>query len=238
MSEIKEAMIFAAGYGTRMLPITETIPKPLVKINNKPLIFYLIEELIDLNFKNIVVNCHYLSEKIYSELEIYEPKVKIIFEKKILDTGGGFLNAIKKQYFKNIDSPIVLLNGDIFWIKKKKSPIENLLRNWKGNKMDLLLCLKDKKIIHGYKNGGDFDLENPKKKLSKILINSGRSFVFSGIQIVKAKKIVNIKKERFSMREIFLSGSDYKIYGLIDDSEWFHISNPDDLDFINRYLYL
>ena len=62
--------------------------------------------------------------------------------------------------------------------------------------------------------------------------------MFSGIQIVKAKKIVKIKKERFSMREIFLSGSGYKIYGLIDDSEWFHISNPSDLDFINRYLNL
>ena len=75
MSEIKEAMIFAAGYGTRMLPITETIPKPLVKINDKPLIFYLVEELIDLNFENIVINCHYLSEKVFSELKIFEPKV-------------------------------------------------------------------------------------------------------------------------------------------------------------------
>ena len=54
MANINEAMIFAAGFGKRMFPFTKEIPKPLLKINGKPIIFYIIEDLINLNFKNIV----------------------------------------------------------------------------------------------------------------------------------------------------------------------------------------
>ena len=75
---------------------------------------YQIKELIKLKFQKIVVNCHHLPEQIYKELESFSSKVKIIFEKEILDTGGGILNAINLKYF-NFNSPIVLINGDIFW---------------------------------------------------------------------------------------------------------------------------
>ena len=147
MSDINEAMIFAAGFGERMRPLTKEVPKPLLKVNGKPMIFYIIEDLINLNFKNIVINTHHLSEKFHVELKPYARKVKIIFEEEILDTGGGFLNALKKDYFYNLKSPKVLINGDVFWKKRKYSPIENILSNWKGEKMDLLLCLVKKKIF-------------------------------------------------------------------------------------------
>ncbi|MAI28651.1 MAG: hypothetical protein CMP38_00420 [Rickettsiales bacterium] len=154
MSDINEAMIFAAGFGKRMYPLTKKVPKPLLKVNGKPIICYIIEDLLNLNFKNIVINTHHLSEKFYDELKPYSKKVKIIFEEKILDTGGGFLNAINKDYFNNLNSPKVLINGDVLWRTSSSSlsPIENILRNWKYEKMDLLLCLIKKKnflVIEG-----------------------------------------------------------------------------------------
>ena len=134
MKKINEAMIFAAGFGKRMLPLTEEIPKPLLKVNGKPIIFYIIEDLINLNFKNIVINTHHLSDKFQDELKPYASTVKIIFEKEILDTGGGFLNALKNNYFYNLKNPKVLINGDVFWKKRKYSPIENILNNWNEEK--------------------------------------------------------------------------------------------------------
>ena len=86
MDKINEAMVFAAGFGKRMLPLTKKIPKPLIKINNKSLIHYIIEELVRLNFANIVVNVHHLHERIVEEIKYFKPKVKVIFEERILAT--------------------------------------------------------------------------------------------------------------------------------------------------------
>ena len=232
MPKINEAMIFAAGFGKRMLPLTKTIPKPLVRVKNKPLINYIIEELLNLNFKNIVVNTHYLPDKLNFALKKYFPIVKTINETEILDTGGGLVNAINKNYFNTSRNPIVLLNGDVFWKKKKKSPIKNLLDSWDEDKMDLLLCVKKKNDLNGYKGIGDLNLIKPEKKISEANFNTIKDFVFSGLQIINPN-ILNLKKKKFSISEIFFSDS-YKIYGIEDKNDWYHISTPDDLLIVNK----
>ena len=203
MSDINEAMIFAAGFGKRMRPLTKEVPKPLLKVNGKPIIFYIIEDLINLNFKNIVINTHHLSDKFQDELKPYASTVKIIFEKEILDTGGGFLNALKNNYFYNLKNPKVLINGDVFWKKRKYSPIENILSNWKEEKMDLLLCLIKKKKFFGYKGKGDFNLEEPKNKISKLKLEQQNDYVFSGLQVVKPKLLKKKKKKNFLCEKYF-----------------------------------
>ena len=121
MDSIDEAMIFAAGFGKRMLPLTKKIPKPLLKINGKAIISYQIERLIELNFKNILINGHHLFKKLENELIIYKPFVKVIYEKKFLKL-GGLLNLINKKKFKNVKSPKLLINGDVYWERTKKLP--------------------------------------------------------------------------------------------------------------------
>ncbi len=233
MTEINEAMIFAAGFGKRMLPLSEKIPKPLLSIKKKPLIFYIIEELISLNFKNIVVNCHHLPNQIIDRLKIFSPLVTVTVEKKILDTGGGISRAIKMNYFKNLDQPILLINGDIFWTKAKESPIKNIIKNWNQKKMDLLVSIKKIEDFYGYKGKGDLEVLEKGKKLSKIKFYTGKDFVFTGLQIIKPKLITDIKKEKFSMREVFFSEKKI-IYGTVDENEWYHISTPNDLKLINK----
>ena len=233
MSDINEAMIFAAGFGKRMYPLTTNVPKPLLKVNGKPIISYIIEDLINLNFKNIVINTHHLSEKFHDELKPYSRIIKIVFEEEILDTGGGFLNAIKRNFFYNLKSPKVLINGDILWKKTVHSPIEKILRNWNEEKMDLLLCLIEKRFFFGYKGKGDFNLEEPQKEISRLNLEQQKDFVFSGLQIVKPKLLRKKNEKKFSMREIFFSNIKKKIYGFNDKNEWYHISEPDDLKNVN-----
>jgi MurNAc alpha-1-phosphate uridylyltransferase len=236
MSDINEAMIFAAGFGKRMYPLSTKVPKPLLKVNGKPIIFYIIENLINLNFKNIVINTHHLSDKFHDELKPFSNIVKIVFEEEILDTGGGFLNAIKRNYFYNIKSPKVLINGDVLWKKTSNSPLKNILRNWNEEKMDLLLCLIKKRYFFGYKGKGDFNLEEPQKEISRLKLEWQKDFVFSGLQIVKPRLLQEKNEKKFSMREIFFSNIEKNIYGINDKNEWYHISEPDDLKNVNDRL--
>ena len=112
-----------------MLPLTKKIPKPLLKINGKAIISYQIERLIELNFKNILINGHHLIKELNNELIIYKPFVKVIYEEEILETGGGLLNLINKKKFKNIKSPKLLINGDVYWQKKKIAQLKILLKS-------------------------------------------------------------------------------------------------------------
>ena len=83
-----------------MLPLTIKTPKPLLKINNKSIISYQIERLLELNFKQILVNGHYLFNELNKQLKIYSPYVKVIYEEEILETGGGLLNLLKKKIYE------------------------------------------------------------------------------------------------------------------------------------------
>jgi len=238
MTDINEAMIFAAGFGKRMHPLSAKVPKPLLKVHGKPIIFYIIEDLINLNFKNIVINTHHLPKKFDDELKPYSRIIKIVFEEEILDTGGGFLNAIKRNYFYNLKSPKVLINGDVLWKKRANSPIKNILGNWNEEKMDLLLCLIKKRYFFGYKGKGDFNLEEPQKEISRLNLEEQKDFVFSGLQIVKPKLLQKKNEKKFSMREIFFSNINEKIYGINDKNEWYHISEPDDLKNVNDNIMI
>ena len=94
---INQAMIFAAGYGKRMLPITKSLPKALLKIKNKTLLEHQLDILIDLNFKKIVVNAFHLKTEVVKIVNKYDARVKVIVEKELLETGGGVWMHLKKK---------------------------------------------------------------------------------------------------------------------------------------------
>lgn len=107
MSRIYKAMILAAGFGTRLKPLTETEPKALIRVNGIPMIERVIRSLADFGIKEIVVNTHYLSEQVekyFSESNL-GVKIYISYEKEILGTGGGIKNA--ERFLKNTEAFIV-----------------------------------------------------------------------------------------------------------------------------------
>jgi NDP-sugar pyrophosphorylase family protein len=104
-----QAMILAAGYGTRLHPYTEYRPKPLFPILNTPLLLLTIERLQSAGFDHIVVNCHHLRHQI-RELLADIPGVIVQEENNILGTGGG----LRFAYDKLLDEPLLITNGDIY----------------------------------------------------------------------------------------------------------------------------
>ena len=115
---ISTIMILAAGLGKRLRPYTSNTPKSLIKIGKYTLIEKIIDEIEKNRFKKIIINLHYLKEKIKKILD-KKYKIDIFFseEKKLLNTGGGIKNALKiineKEFF--------VINSDIVWSEKKKT---------------------------------------------------------------------------------------------------------------------
>ena len=104
-----QAMILAAGFGTRLLPYTKYLPKPLFPVLNTPLLLAAVNRLKNSGFSKIIVNCHHLGDQIVTCLRD-TPGVSIQQEDVILGTGGGLRRALDKLD----DEPLLVVNGDIY----------------------------------------------------------------------------------------------------------------------------
>lgn len=110
---INTAMILAAGRGERMRPLTDEIPKPLLKVGGKPLIQHHIEKLFSCGIKRIVINLHWLGEEIEAYLgdgSRFGVEIYYCYEDPVLETAGGIVNALPKLGTK----PFLVVNGDIW----------------------------------------------------------------------------------------------------------------------------
>lgn len=227
---INEAMIFAAGLGKRMRPLSLNRPKPLIKINNGTLLSNNINKLVKSKIKNIIVNAYHHPQKIIEETKNYSKQVRVLVEKERLETGGGFLNAIKNKCFFT-DNPILLVNGDIFWINKYYNSINFIRDLWNPKKMDILICLKKREEFFGYRGTGDFDCPNPTDTLLKLQSKKESPYVFTGLQIIKQEIVVKKRKKKFSIREqIIESARKKRLFGYVDKNSWFHIGTVKDYE--------
>ncbi len=226
---IKSAIILCAGFGTRLKPITNIIPKPLVKVNNKEILLYILELLAKSNIKNIVINSHYLSEQIKKFIDKIRfnfnfESIQVIYEPEILDSGGGVKNACK--YID--DEEFLVINGDCIYLDDFNNPIELLQKTWNKKNMNILLLLNEKDKAIGYDGKGDFNLDK-----NIILREKNNQYIFTGMQIINREIIESIDKIKFSLNEIYdLPNS----YGVVNLSNWLHIGTEDNLKAANKFL--
>jgi len=105
-----KALLLGAGLGTRLRPITDTIPKCLVPINNKPLLEYWLDSLSAVGITEFLINTHYLAEQVedYVSKSIYKDKITLVYEEKLLNTGGTLLR--NQSFFDN--EPFMLVHAD------------------------------------------------------------------------------------------------------------------------------
>ena len=232
---ITQAFIFAAGRGERMRPLTDTIPKPLVKIKNKAIIDYTIEKLDKIpSIKKIIINGFYLKEKLAHHIkDLNNPKIVFSSEIEKIETGGGLVFASDKIDFKQ---PLLTINGDILWQEENNiSDIKNLCNAWKSSDCDILLGLKKKEDYLGYDGnefgGGDFNLDSKTGELHRVK-NSSMSHVFVGLQIINPKILENPPAKCFSMSHFYKtatleSGAVQGIKAIELSGKYFHIGTVD-----------
>jgi MurNAc alpha-1-phosphate uridylyltransferase len=216
---IKKAMILAAGFGKRMLPLTAETPKPLIKIGSKNLLERSIELLIKLGINDLIINTYHLSEEIDSFLKNknYGISISTIQEQQLLDTGGGILNATKK--FEK--SPFFVLNPDTVWNKSYYEELKILENSYLENKKPILL-LVDKNISHDKSFKGDFNF----KENNHIARETNNQYVFTGAQIINRSIFEGIKEKVFSMNLVWdQMMSKNKLLGQESNQTFFHVNN-------------
>jgi len=219
---IKKAMILAAGFGKRVHPLTYKSPKPLLKIGKETLLSNTIKFLELFGIEQSIINVHYLGEQIvdYINTNQFNLTINIVKEKdKILDTGGGVLNAI--QYFSN--EPFLVINPDTIWNShylKELKLMEKLFFENKKSKCSLLVVNRDKSFDQSFK--GDFDLKN---NLISRKNKDDLNFIYTGAQIIKPETFSGIEAKVFSINKIWdklIENND--LYGIESQIDFLHVS--------------
>jgi MurNAc alpha-1-phosphate uridylyltransferase len=229
--KISQAFIFAAGRGERMRPITDTIPKPLVKIKNKAILDYAIEKLNNnLAIKKIIINGFYLAQQVEDHIKnLHNPKIIFSHEVEKVETGGGLLFAKDKIDFTQ---PLLLINGDTLW--QEKSGIDDitlLCEAYAQNPCNIMLGLKKKEEFIGYEGnihgGGDFNF-NPQSGALQRFSQVAMDYVFVGPQIINPQILNNVSEKCFSMSHFYkaamrANGDVNGIYGCELKGRYFHV---------------
>ena len=219
-----QTLIFAAGEGRRMRPLTNKLPKPLIKFKDSPILDHILQKLAKINPDKIVINGFYLADKIDQYIKS-KNNPKIIFSRETvkLETGGGLINALK--YF-DTTKPILIINGDIYW-QEDQSDLQFLINNYQNQ--DILLGLKEVSKFHGYQGQGDFSLDPKTTKIS----TTNPNLAFIGIQIFNPKFLnsITLPKSPFSINHFYFNAKKLQINlsGIKMPSNYFHLSRPADI---------
>jgi MurNAc alpha-1-phosphate uridylyltransferase len=229
---IKKAMILAAGFGKRMLPLTEKTPKPLIKVGPKNLLERSIELLIKIGIEDLVINTHHLSKEIenFIKNKNYQISIEIIKEEILLDTGGGILNATQK--FK--EDSFFVINPDTIWNKNYYEELK-ILENFylKNNKPVLLLVNKANSYDKSFK--GDFNfIEN-----NYITRETSNQYIFTGAQIINRFIFKDIKNKVFSMNLVWDKMlKEKKLTGQESNQIFFHINDLKVYEELNKLKFI
>ena len=211
-----KSMILAAGYGKRLGNLTKDTPKPLIEVKGKALIDFHIDKLIAIGCKKIVINVHYLAEKIINHVTAkYIDAIDIVFshEENILGTGGGIKNAVK--HFDQDD--FLVINSDIY---------SNLDYSYFNNFSSPTVF----SVLSDEEQEGDFSI-----KSGKVKVSDDKDYTWTGFSIINAKLFNNIEEKSFHywhdcLLKIAKSGN---LKADILDINWYDVGSIDTLESLN-----
>jgi MurNAc alpha-1-phosphate uridylyltransferase len=222
----KVAMVLAAGKGVRMRPITDRLPKPLIKVDDRTMLDHALDRLEEAGVERAVVNVHHLGHLIEQHLRFREkPAIVISRETELLETGGGIRKAL--PYLG--PEPFFAANGDVVWLDGYENALHRLAKAWDGDKMDALLLVHSTVEAYGYDGVGDF-LMDTAGRLARRPEGEVSPYVYAGVQILHPRLFDGAPEGAFSLNRLYDKALDAgRLFGVHHDGEWFHIGTPDGL---------
>jgi N-acetyl-alpha-D-muramate 1-phosphate uridylyltransferase len=221
----KTAMVFAAGLGMRMRPITDSLPKPLVKVGGRTLIDHCLDRLAENGVERAIVNVHRHADQIETHLSYRRrPQILISDERaKLLDQGG----AIKRALPAIGDVPFLLCNTDAFWIEGPRSNIARLADAFDPDAMDIALLVAASAGAVGVDWPGDFNMTR-EGGLSVREPRHVAPFVYTGVGIVKPQLFERETQDVFRLAPFFHAAADKgRLFGVRLDGLWLHVGRPE-----------
>ena len=217
-------MVLAAGLGTRMRPLTDTLPKPLVAVAGKALIDHVLDRLADAGVTHAVVNVHHMADAIERHLKgRTRPKILISDERgELLDTGGGVVKALKLLG----DRPFFHINSDTIWIEGVTPNLGRLAAMFDPAGMDAVLLLAATATSIGYDGRGDFAM-GPDGRLKRRGEREVVPFVYAGAAILSPTMFTDPPKGPFSLNTMFDRAIEAgRLFGLRLEGTWMHVGTP------------
>ena len=226
--QINTALILCAGFGKRLHPLTQEIPKPLLKIKEITLLEKTMSFIEKLKINKIMLNTFHLSNKIEEFVNKINTKIKIELindGNEILDTGGGILNMVRNTSEKDF----LVFNPDTIWGDNYIKYVQEMIDLYFKQKMENILLVVNKDSSFDERLNGDFNLVD-----GKLTRQNNRNFVYTGCQIINKNIFSKIQKQNFSMNEVWNEQiKNSKLFGYESKNKFLHIT---DLNIYNKIL--
>lgn len=230
---LTRGMVLSAGLGTRMRPITDKIPKPLVRVAGRTLLDRALDHYAEAGLTRVVVNTHYLAGQIDAHVkDRAKPEIALSHEPVLLETGGGVLNALPLLG----EAPFFVANSDAMWLNGPISALTRLARAWNGAAMDALLLVSIIPGTLGYEGRGDFFMD-PAGRLRRRAERDVAPFLFTGVQILHRRLFDGEAPGKFSLNRVYNKAlAAGRLFGLRHDGAWYHVGDPDGLAAVEARL--
>ena len=222
----RTAMILAAGYGRRMRPLSDRMPKPLLDINGTPMLDMILGRLFAVSVERVVINASYMKEKLVAHVDaLHDARIRLSLEAEPLETGGGVLNALPALG----DQPFFVVNGDSIWVDGMKSALLRLAEAWDPARMDILLTLAPLVRVPRFDGRGDFTMAQD-GRLARRGEASVAPYAFMGLSILAPPALDGMPDGAFSLNRAYDRAIEAgRLFGIVHDGLWYHVSTPTDL---------
>ncbi|NLS05902.1 nucleotidyltransferase family protein [Rhizobium sp. P32RR-XVIII] len=229
---IKQAMVLAAGLGTRMRPITNTMPKPLVRVAGKPMIDYVLDSLAEAGVEKAVVNIHHFADQMVAHLKAYNALEIIISDERdrLMNSGGGLAKGLKL-----LDrGRVFVTNADLFWIGERSDRPSNLRRLagfYDADRMDMaMLCVKLADTT-GHNGKNDFSL-SPEGKLARYREGDSNPVVYAGSIAMDTSFLDDAPTDdAFNLNIYFDKAIERgRLSGMMLEGHWLTVGTPEAID--------
>ena len=217
------AMVLAAGLGTRMRPLTNDRPKPLVEVAGKPLIDHALDRLAEVGIARAVVNVHHFGDAVEAHVKTRTAPVVTISDERdlLLETGGGLVRAQDL-----LPDPFFCANSDNVWLDGPRNAFQDLSDVWDASRMDALLLLVSHSQASNFRGKGDFHMDGRGRLTRR---RSGRiaPFIFTGVQLVAKRLLRDAPQGPFSTNLLWNRAiEEERLYGLAFTGQWFEVGDP------------
>jgi MurNAc alpha-1-phosphate uridylyltransferase len=225
---IRQAMVLAAGLGTRMRPITDTIPKPLVKIDGKPMIDYALDSLVAAGVERAVVNVHHHADQMLQHLGNYRGLDIVISDEQdaLMNSGGGLAKGL--MLLDRDD--VFVMNADLFWIGElpgRPTNLQRLAGFFDAERMDMaLLCVKIEDTT-GHNGKHDFSLAAD-GRLTRYRDDPANPVVYAGAIAMNPSIFDDAPKDAFNLNIYFDKAiARGRLFGMVLEGHWLTVGTPE-----------
>ncbi|MFQ5954590.1 MAG: nucleotidyltransferase family protein [Kiloniellales bacterium] len=230
---VSVGMVLAAGLGTRLRPLTDEVPKPLLEVAGRPLIDWALDRLHAAGVAQVVVNTHYQAARIEAHLAgRVRPRIVISHEPQLLETGGGVKQALSHLG----QGPFYVVNCDAIWTDGPRPALARLAAAWDDGAMDALMLLQPTADLSSYDGAGDYFL-GPGLQARRRGERDVAPYLFTGIQLLHRRAFEGTPDGRFSLNLVYdRMQARRQLAAIVHDGAWFHAGTAEGLDLATAAL--